>query len=390
MIKNIRTNIITLFFLLVLSFGHLHAAVSNAVFVGSDFIPRQNFKGAELKLFTEYRAQALLSKRLLLVGDFSFNTQNIFNAAYLKNIPSSFNINEISLLYDIRFNTALGKFGIFTGNFEGLGTDIFMRKYLGGKQIDSFILQRWIGFSSIPVIPIHGHGLNLSIQYDSTPLATGFYFYYSNQNNTHILNSDFRLAYVANLISIDVFTGIRLPLTRENKNLTVQQADLHGGIQMLVGDIYGAHLLMQAALVEYTIKFKEKIHLPKLDNVIAFIEPRFNTKNMLIRTSFFLIPLEQLKKLLLVDYQLGAALDFRSNRLYFNGLSGVFGGRAIFSMTKDNYINFTLKKAEIQIMPYAEISFKNDVLRASIQIRPLQYNNMPKFVTLSCSYTMHF
>ena len=171
-----------------------------------DFLPSAVSGNPEVQFRGFYRTQVQIGERFLANTAFSLKTGNVFGDIKLRDIPSLFNIDELSLMYRFKIEKTASQFALFAGEYETGGSDTFTQRYLGTKAFASYLLEKEIGFKTPAIIPVGGAGGSFTVKY-AVPAASALYVYYNEQFGKNRLNTDIRIAGVSNALIADFMFG---------------------------------------------------------------------------------------------------------------------------------------------------------------------------------------
>lgn len=134
-----------------------------------------------------FTGQFQFGDKLLLNAGFSVDAPD-FGNTLLTQLPPSirpfnafFSLDELSFAYRYGIDNNLGQVSLFLGEYESFGTDVFLRRYLGTKEVSPDILTKEFAVDKISIIPIDGFGLSLNTKYQA-PIATAFYLSYTQED----------------------------------------------------------------------------------------------------------------------------------------------------------------------------------------------------------------
>lgn len=355
----------------------------------ADIIPGDASKKTEVKFRAFYGTQIQAGKRFLANAGISLRSGNLFDTMEPRDIPSLFNIDELSFMYRFRMEQALSQIAFFMGEYEPLGDDVFARRYLGTRLFNSYFLQKRIGFPVPAIIPAEGIGGSFTVRYKN--IAGALYTNYAEKNGKKHMNIDARIAGVSNALIVDFLFGVTLPFEDRDSNgekvvAVIRTVDFHTGLTMLVGDNPFVNLYMQAGIARLRAKpaAGEKIFV--LDDLYAFLEPRFSIQKVLFSLSLFHLPPHTYQNISYADYPLGASFMIKSVPLNLKSANWVFGGILSVSMPNPAVSPFSIKTMSIQAVPYFECGVGKGVFKAELPVRPLSYDDVGKLISLSISY----
>lgn len=269
-----------------------------------------------LSLQAFFAGQFNFSEKVWGRTEFSLEISDLLNNHIVSNgSPSTFRIEELSLVLKGETLPLTNYLSIFLGNYEGIGSDIFLRKYFGIESISSKLITSYLGLSGSKILKQNGLGIGDVLVLKNSPIAYGFYTYINYESSddslslSFLLNTDFRFAISLQYFTLDILAGLGIPLkTPENNYLiAVQTAYWHAGTNILIGNNYTQSLFIQLGL--FNVAFNREQINPLNEKFYLLFEPRFNIGKCNLDFTLYTFPKEMQKKL---------------NDLPF--LSGTFGG----------------------------------------------------------------
>ncbi|WP_428768834.1 hypothetical protein V1L52_08745 [Treponema sp. HNW] len=362
-----------------------------------DMLPGNKVEQTELRFRGFYGGQLQIGKRLLLNAAVSAKTGNLFSDVRFRDIVSSANLDEASLMYRFKVENALAQWSIFAGEYEVPGSDSFIKKYFGTEAFSSDLIKKETGFETPALFPLNGVGTSFMIKY-AVPLANAGYFYYNEKYGKKRLNADFRIAGVSNILISDFLFGLSLPFERKDANgndvvMVIKRADIHAGLTFLIGGSPFFNLYMQAGLARLQTKPEAPEKIVDFSDLYFLFEPRFAAGTSLFSVSLFYFPEHVYKDIPYIDRPLGAALTVKSLPVEFRSGQGVFG--CITSVSAANpltgaFSGFSLASISLKAVPFADIRIRNGNFKILLPIRPLKYTQPKEAFSLSLSYTIRF
>lgn len=344
----------------------------------------------ELKISAFYMAQIQLGEKFLLNSGISFQAENIFDDTLSENVFELFSLDEFSLLYRFSIERTIGQIALFAGEYESAGNDTFLRRHFGAQGVNSNLLENQIEQKAASIFPISGLGFALGARF-SQPLEAAFYAYYNEKFEKKHVNIDLRIAGITDSFLFDFVFGVSLPLDTTDAfgaevEAIIRRADLHAGITMILGRNTNTNIFMQFGIARIQLKPDPKQVVASLEDLYVFIEPRFATEKMNVAFSIFSIPQDTSDIIQYIDNSVGVNLSMETIRIDMGKNHGVVGGFITASIPNSASTDFDMKNLSIQIAPYVEVNIGKHIINASLQIRPLKYENFSGMITLSASY----
>ena len=271
----------------------------------ADFdVPLAGFAAVQANL-----AEWCVARAEIAVDASNFDFDDIFGSA-----QASIKLNELSVVLIRRAVTVSSFFSAFLGSYEQVGSDAFLMRHFGIEPISSRLTKSPTNLTGVPILRTRGAGLSYIVNFDKAPVATGAYFYLGkNAAKDWTLNLDARVAYAANLFTVDFLAGISSPLQDSYNNqdvvLMIDTICLHGGLNMLAGSKFTHSLLLQVGLKDVVVKGNgagSKI----TDELNFLVEPRINFNKFRMNISFFAYDPQSVKETTYLPNEFGAALSF--------------------------------------------------------------------------------
>lgn len=361
------------------------------------------FFDPEITADAYFRGQLDFGGNLLLRGEFFIEAddlvdQNLFEDPVAEN--AFFQIEEISATYRLASGNSSHYFSAFLGNFEPIGSDMFLQKQFGISPIGSYLTESWHGMSGASVYPFYGLGLSY-VLHPKLPWALGFFFYANKETVssdteeavvTNILNSDVRFASVLSWLTADLSAGFSFPLENADDSgdqviLIVRKVQLHAGLDLLLGNKNIFSFFLQGGFNKFTLNPSSSSS--SSDNKLSFsdlyfiIEPRLTLRQCNINLSVFNIPSESADDMLYlkpildsdstISNLLGANLCIVTDHLYLGNINFTFGIHTSFVFTDSvladaiaspaNIMNWTKK---LYVTPFAAMPVFGGEVKAEV------------------------
>ncbi len=379
---------------LLISTAHAQVFFDSEGGMAVDMVPKVDFKGAELSVRSFYGAQMQLGNNILLEGQFSFMTNNIFDNTFLQDIPAEFSLNKLSFSYNLVGLNYNSRITAFAGSHDGVGTDQFMRKHFGTRSFDSPLFQPQIGLEPASIIPIDGYGLEASTIF-GTSTAAAFYAYYNDKFSFNQLNFDFRFVAVTNALIADIVFGASLPFDRTDSDgneviVIIRRADLHTALTMLIGNNPYANLYIQAGVTRIQINPDPGNEIFSLDDLHILFEPRFTIGNVNLNISAYMLPQDTVDLTPYIEHTIGGILYINAGT-NFGRTKADFGSH--ISGGYENLLDdltFNLSRLSLMVTPYFNLSVGAGTLEVSAPVKLLDFATPEKMVSASISYKASF
>lgn len=366
--------------------------------LAADWTPDAQIRETKLKIRAFYISQIQFGNNVLLNGGFSIATDSIFDDTFLQEVPSSFSLDELSLVYRFTNETSIA---LFAGEYESAGTDTFVRRHFGVQEINSNLLKSEIGKEPASIFAIDGYGLALSARFPD-PLALAFYAYYNEKSTgsktededikKHYINIDFRVAGATESFIGDFVFGIGLPLDKNEADFIIRRVDFHIGLAMLLGRNSSGNVYMQFGISRIQTIPDSDQEILAMEDLYLFIEPRFATKNLKFALSLFALPKTTTERVAYIDNSAGASLSIESMRIDMGNNHGTVGGFITASIPNpigkdvDPKEFFDIENIALQVVPYVEITIGQSSLKVLVHVHPLKYEFFSEMIGFSATY----
>lgn len=346
-----------------------------------------------------FSGQLDFNGKLLLRGEFFIEADDLVDQNFFEEPTSEnafFRIEELSATYRLSSASSSHYFSAFLGNFQPIGSDIFLQQQFGIKPIASFFTESWHGLSGASVYPFYGAGLSYVLN-PAFPWALGFFFYVNTQTEdettTNILNSDVRFASVLSWLTADLSAGLSFPLENSDDAgteviLIVRKVQLHAGFDLLFGNKNTFSFFLQGGFNKFTLN---PSRTNSSDNKLSFsdlyfiVEPRFALRQCNIDFSLFNIPSESADDMLYLKHivssdssitnLLGANLCIVTDNLYLGNVNFTFGIHTTFCFTDSvladaisSPANILSWNKELYITPFTSVPVFGGEVKAEVSV----------------------
>lgn len=292
-----------------------------------------------------FAGQFDLSQNLFLRTSFSmYTTESIFKDSTFKNTESIFNLDEISLTYRGSFGQISHLLGVYLGEYEPVGSDVFLQRQFGIPSFASRLTESICGISRAKIYDMSGIGGSYIVKIPKN-VALGANIYYNKTENletpeeddiSESFNTDFRLASAGRIGAIDLTFGLTMPMKREllldngdtqKVILLVERADMHAGLTAFLGSSNSSSLLFQAGFTKLIIDPNEENDekVLSLNDVYILVEPRFISRSMCLSLSLFNMPKETRENLFYIDNPIGISVSLYTPWISLSGRKSQFG-----------------------------------------------------------------
>ena len=330
------------------------------------------------------------SGRLLLRGGIYIQTESIEFDTSDKN--AYFTLEEGSATYVFNLGNLTNYVSLFLGNYEPIGSDVFLQRQFGIKPISSQFTTSFNGLNGNTIYKMNGFGGAYTVHLNQN-MALGAYIYKATNNNINYANTDLRFAGVFDKFTVDASVGLGFPIetTDDNNNkviILIRTLTLHGGATVLIGNSYGNSVFIQAGIktLIFDPNSTKSIGLSNdISNFYIFVEPRFVTPLVQLNMSFFVLPVSNMKDMLYLSiipskyssasFSTGYDIAFMTNQIHLNNTE-INVGTHFTTLIVDPYISKLISdfstilnwKPDILITPCATMDINGVNISTSLQL----------------------
>lgn len=276
-----------------------------------------------------------LARDLILRAEVSVASDDLIDEAIFNKTPATFLLDELSLSWRAYTGGVTNYLNFFVGNYEPIGGDNFLQRYLQSAPLESRLFDNWLGLNGSTVFALKGVGGSDVIQLTTVPIAIGIYVFVNHVfDDSYVLNGSLRFACATQYFTGDLTVGAGAPLTDANDTYaSVSRIYLRAGASMLIGNAYSGGLFLQGGFADAPIAVHDSAPKINEDMVYFLVEPRVYSKKMCLNLSLFYLPQNAIEKFL-GENTFGVALDLFSNPTTIQGREYTFGGLVSASIPK--------------------------------------------------------
>ena len=348
---------------------------------------------------TFFAGQIDFGGKLFLRGEFYAKANDIFEYDSLNgDTPNSYlRVEEVSATYTVNSAHASHYISLYYGNFEPVGSDLFLQRQFGIKPIRSSFTDSFRGLAGASYSPLYAQGIGYVFHPEGN-FAAGINLYKNkaaeDKNQDDVLNLDLRLASLVGISTIDFSAGLALPSEVNNDDndalVYIKDLQLHGGLNFLVGNRNTTSLLIQSGVNKYILRKSSASGSDRLElkDVWAFIEPRAHGKYISINTSGFLFSEEAAEDMIFLrniirrypgtESIFGANLNICTNKLYVGATRLSVGTHTTFAVSRIDPDGDDKTENSLCLSPYAGIEILGGTLNASISVNLLDLKSDPE------------
>ena len=370
----------------------------------ANFINKKNFGIDPALTFTGFLGgQLALSQSLSFDGEFSLQTNDLYENGFSKETDATFRVNEISVTYSKSFAGATHTFTFFKGFNEPIGSQKFITRRLGIENFSSYITNNYLGQNGLNAYEVFGTGGSYSLTIRSLPMSLGLVVSKNRENDEDVsqLCTDLRLAYSSKIMSLDFLAGLNAPLYTKNSSeedvvLLIDTLYLHSGIDFLLGNKYSpVSLFIQCGFDYFSIKSSDKAKDFELEDTMLILEPRFKIGDARLYITVFNIPDEKTGKSILMDDTCGvnfamfAETMYKKQRNYSAGIHCMASFEGIH-LTDYSDSDF-MEVMNVKFCPFAEIDADKGKLNFMLQASVTKFaDSKPEAFKFHIGYKKEF
>ena len=365
-----------------------------------------NYFDPIMKLQGFFSGQFDFSNNTTIRTEVSVITQDILEGGIAEDTDAKFKVDELSITKQFMLGGFSNYFSLFSGTYEPIGSDIFLRRHFGIEEIDSVLTQTWLGLKNSTLLPFDGTGGSYIIQPDALPIATGLYIYVNHRNTDDSeLNLDLRFGGAFNNFCIDIAGGFGAPLKSENTEtqqenfLTVDELYLHGGTELFIGNKYSGGLFAEIGIqdLKFTRNGGSKFDYSS-ENLYLLIEPRFVEKYYKMNISFYSFPKETIEHLSFIDNNMGFDINLFNDMLHIKSNTLTFGSHFTASWDRDSFSglksffkndeeNDDFHYPDFKISPYIVLNTPTAIIKTMLELITSDFSkNAKDSVRFNASY----
>ncbi len=361
-----------------------------AGFIG-DFTSDEDHNGLDPQLFAQgyFAGQLHFSDKFIIRSEFFIQTDDIFAGDILKapeGTDSIFKVQEVSAVYTLRTGSVKHYLAGFYGEYEPIGSDVFLQRQFGIKPITSKITESYHGINGASINHMYGAGVSYVLHLPSN-IAGGIYMYkdWDDYYDQRSFNTDLRIGGTFPLVTFDTSFGFTLPHSStkgsmKDEFLVIRYMTLQSGLNLLIGNPSGvANLFLQGGFSNLIVDPNAKKTWnfeSAAENLYFLIEPRINLRQAKFSLTFFNIPYERLYNMLYIREPCGIDLCAETDCIRIGSTNLTIGVHGTFTIDcktiKDLYDDknhASSWKKNFDITQYASLPVYGGSINASITTR---------------------
>lgn len=346
--------------------------------LAASFVNKKSFGLDPALVFSGFLGgQLALSKSFSVQGEFSIQTNDLYENGVSKEADSIFRLNEISGTFTQSLLGATHTLTLFKGYNESIGSQKFITRRLGVENYSSLLTESYLGQNGLSAYEVFGTGGSYSVTLRNLPASFGLVVSKNSENeeknddDAPQLNADLRFAAATRLLTIDMLAGLGAPLYTKNSSnedvvLLIDTLYFHTGADILIGNKYSTtSLFIQCGFEYLPIRKSDKSRDFSLNETYFIFEPRFKFGDARLNISIYNIPTDKInsartvgKSLLIeetfgMDMQMYAETMYKKHRNYSAGVHCMVGFED--KHFKDFGDNDFMDKMNVKFCPFTEI-----------------------------------
>ncbi len=311
-----------------------------------------------------------------------------------------FRIEELSATYKANSQHASHYFSLYRGNFEPIGSDLFLQRQFGIAPIGSPLTSSFHGLEGVSFYPLYALGGGYVFHPDAD-VAFGVNLYKNeankDDNQDDALNFDLRLASILGNSIFDFSAGLVFP-TNDNDDdalIHINEVELHGGLNLLIGNRNTCSLLVQGGVNKLYLRKKSNNDddIIDLKDIFGLVEARASGKYISIDSTGFIFPMNSAEDMIFLRTAIikspsaesffGGNLNIHSDKIYLGATKVSAGAHATFAVSRteeldsDDDDEYEYENS-FTISPYAEIEILGGTLNASFSINVIEATKNPE------------
>ncbi len=340
-----------------------------------------------------FAGQLDLFGKVQLRAGATVHTANLISKDVFQAVPASFTLDEFSLTLRLPCCHVTRYLALFAGEYESIGSDLFLQRHFGILPVASRITETWLGLTDTVLYPFSGFGAAYVVRL-KTPQAFGAYIYMNDRDDQSRINTDLRFGGVFPVVTVDFSFGFGFPILigdsgGETAVSLNQRIEFHAGTTLVVGNVHTANLFLQVGVNKVLLNPAEGEKPLQLSDLYFLIEPRFKADFMSFHLSLFNLPERIMQDLFFVSNPLGCDLSIFAESIHAGIFNFTFGAHFIVTASGnslDNFTDFTTNDLSFQFSPFVETPLFRGTLMSRFTIDFMQFEEMHKTIKFALGY----
>ena len=315
------------------------------------------------------------SNFFIVRGEISFRPENVLETGLLNDTDTIFRINEFSGTFRVSTDYFTHFVAGFMGDYESIGSDVFMQRHFGTKPFTSRLTENWRGLTEPYIYQIRKYGFSYVIQ-PSRNAAGGVYLYTNTIDGVREYSADMRLAFSSRVFKIDLAGGVGVPLSEIGESsdaiFSIKSVNVHYGTNMLLKPSDAFEIFLQHGIKEITYT-KEDTSFDD-DDVYLLLEPRiYIFDSSKISLSLYQLPFDTVSHSVFLFGLCGVDILFSHSRIAFGSHeleTGIHVGAAFSNSIVKDFVDFRTmdKTTDYSLSPFLDMQFGRGTLKTAFSL----------------------
>ena len=333
---------------------------------------------------------------LLFRGEFAVNATNLQNLiAEPTAINATFNIRELSVTGTFNTEHMVHYITAFLGEYEPTGSDIFLRRQFGVRNMLPSVTESWFGVNGASAYPSYGIGGAYAGKIGDSA-ALGVYVFKNSDiiTSSKSISTNLRLGTSLTNFCADFNGGMNFVYSTETSFFSIDEISLHFGMTMLAGNVNVFCVFVEAGIGDFALSTSGGADI-QTDSIYLFIEPRVSLAGWQIQPSIFCMPFASIDKMVFLNYPQSIAEDASSSKAMIGGNLTVFNDSLYFlesNFTVGSHLTFSLPGCNIftladnieagslhpqlAVSPFISVAFMGGIAKAAASVDLLNLANV--------------
>jgi hypothetical protein len=350
--------------------------------------------------------------QLFLRGEFYVQAEDIQRFNYSDNFSRSdnayFRLEELSATYKLASVGASHYLSAYMGNFEPIGSDLFLQRQFGISPIHSSFTESYHGIAGAVYFPLYARGIGYTVHPESdTAFSLNLYQNRASKDESlsDVLNLDFRAAALLGSATIDFSTGLSCPKNESGDTeyiVAIKEIYLHGGLNLLVGNKNTTSLYLNCGINRFALRKTgddddDDSSGDLIRNIYGILEARASGKYISFDTSGFIFQKESAVDMIFLrdivdrndglEYLIGGNINAYTDRLYLASTKLTAGVHTTLTVSKIDPDGDNSRQIDVRISPYGKMDLFGGNLNVALSINPV---NLIKEISESYSVSVGF
>lgn len=388
---------VLVFFLLVffasISFANSFFNGSAGVRIDSKFYDREEKKtDTKFNLSSFFAGQISFSDNLFFRGEFSLTTNDLFSEAFFSRTDATFGIDELSFTYREKTQSFTNYLNAYAGNYEPIGNDVFLQRYLGNESIASKLTDSWLGTANSSINPVFSFGISNVAVFTAKPMALGLSILGSKEidnNGKYAFSGNVRYALTFTYFTLDASVGFGSTIEKSTEGLfEFTTPFMRMGATALIGNNNTRFSLLTQLGTSF-LQFNNKNSGSNKENFYLIFEPRIKAGSNHIHISVYDLPQRTVPLLYSVRDSFGIDLLYYNDYVYIKGKKFTVGANTAISFPSTNLLAITGEGGIVkngmtwEIAPFISTNFMSGEVKLTLEFEPMKIDYINKKLAAS-------